>query len=331
MTSMTDADGRKGMRIKIIAGCIAVVFAAAPALAQEAYPVRPINIVVPFAAGGSSDVLARLLEPALSRQLGQPIIILNRPGAGGNLGMDFVAKSPPDGYTVVLGNSLNFVRNYLEYKDLKFSDKDFLPVSLIGETPLALVVHPSLPVRSLKELIDYARANPNKISYGAQGTRSLDIHMIRTDQKISMNEIPYPGGSGQLMKDIVGGHIQLVAATTSSVISQIKSGDLKAIALMSNARDPGLPDVPTVGESGYPQFESTLWFGFAVAAGTPQPVISKLHDAIVRAVSSPDVKEQLEKLAVQPKTSGAPAEFGAYIGRELSRWRKVVEAIESPR
>ena len=298
---------------------------------QTNYPARPINLVVPFAPGGSSDVLARMLEPSMSRLLGQPLIILNRPGAGGNVGMEAVAKSQPDGYTIVLGNSLNFVRNYLEFKDLRFSDKDFLPISLIGETPLALVVHPSLPVNSLKELIEYARLNPDKIAYGAQGTRSLDIHMIRVDQKISMNEIPYPGGSGQLMKDIVGGHIQLVAATTSSVISQIKSGALKAIALMGSARDPGLPDVPTVAEAGYPQFESTLWFGFAVPAGTPQPVVAKLHDAIQKTVSTPEVQDQLAKLAIQPKTNVAPDDFRRFIGTEMARWNKVVEAIEGRR
>ena len=298
---------------------------------QTNYPVRPINLIIPFAPGGSSDVLARVLEPSLSRALGQPIVILNRPGAGGNVGMEAVAKSAPDGYTIVLGNSLNFVRNYLEFKDLRFSDKDFVPISLIGETPLALVAHPSLPVNSLKELIEYARLNPDKINYGAQGTRSLDIHMIRADQKITMNEIPYPGGSGQLMKDIVGGHIQLVAATTSSVISHIHSGALKAIALMGSARDPGLPDVPTVAEAGYPQFESTLWFGFALPAGTPQPIIVRLHDAIQKAVSSPEVRDQLAKLAVQPKTNTAPNDFRLFIESELVRWRKVVDAIEGPR
>lgn len=318
-------------RSTMIAGLLAML-AATPAPAQDAaYPTRPINMVVPFAPGGSSDILARILEPVLARELGQPLVILNRPGAAGNVGMDAVAKSPPDGYTMVLGNSLNFVRNYLEFKDLKFSERDFAPISLIGETPLVLVAHPNLPANSLKELIEYARANPNKISYGAQGTRSLDIHMIRTDQKVSMNEIPYPGGSGQLMKDIVGGHIQLTAATTSSVISHIKSGELKAIALMSATRDPGLPEVPTVVDAGYPQFQSTLWFGFAVPAGTPQPIVEKLHRATLKAVSNPDVTAQFARLAVQPKSSAAPDDFRRFIEMELARWRKVADAIESPR
>jgi tripartite-type tricarboxylate transporter receptor subunit TctC len=314
----------------IVIACLLAVPTASSAPAQDAvYPARPINIIVPFAPGGSSDILTRVLEPVLVRDLGQPLVILNRPGAAGNIGMEAVAKSPPDGHTMVLGNSLNFVRNYLEFKDLKFSDKDFAPVSLIGETPLALVVHPSLPVNSLKELIDHARANPNKISYGAQGTRSLDIHMIRNAEKISMNEIPYPGGSGQLMKDLVGGHIQLTAATTSSVISHIRSGELKAIALMSAARDASLPDVPTVAEAGYPQFQSALWFGFAVPAGTPQPIIARLHRAVVAAVSNPEVMAHFARLAVQPKPSAAPEDFRRFIEMELGRWRKVADAIES--
>jgi tripartite-type tricarboxylate transporter receptor subunit TctC len=318
------------MHRPIVTACISAVLIATAAPAQEAaYPARPINIVVPFAPGGSSDILARVLEPALFRDLGQPLVILNRPGAAGNIGMEAVAKSPPDGTTMVLGNSLNFVRNYLEFKDLKFSGRDFAPISLIGETPLALVVHPSLPVNSPKELFDYARANPNKVSFGAQGTRSLDIHMIQADQKISMNEIPYPGGSGQLMKDLVGGHIQLTAATTSSVISHIKSGELKAIALMSAARDAGLPDVPTVAEAGYPQFQSTLWFGFAVPAETPQPIVARLHHAVVAAVSNPDVRAHFARLAVQPKSSATPNDFRAFIDAELVRWRKVADAIGS--
>lgn len=318
------------MRRRMVTVCLLAVLAATAAPAQEAgYPSRPINLVVPFAPGGSSDILARVLEPVLTRDLGQPVVILNRPGAAGNIGMEAVAKSPADGYTVVLGNSLNFVRNYLEFKDLKFSDKDFAPVSLIGETPLALVVHPGLPVNSLKELIDYARANPDKISYGAQGTRSLDIHMIRADQKVSMNEVPYPGGSGQLMKDLVGGHIQLTAATTSSVISHVKSGQLKAVALMSASRDPALPDVPAVGEAGYPQFQSALWFGFAVPAGTPQPVIARLHQAILAALSSPEVRAQFAKLAVQPKSSATTDDFRRFIESELARWRKVADTIGS--
>ena len=318
------------MHRPVITACLSAMLIATSAPAQEAaYPARPINLIVPFAPGGSSDILARVLEPVLTRELGQPLVILNRPGAAGNIAMEAVAKSPADGYTVVLGNSLNFVRTYLEFTDLKFSDKDFAPISLIGETPLALVAHPSLPVKSLKDLIDHARANPNKISYGAQGTRSLDIHMIRADQKISMNEIPYPGGSGQLMKDLVGGHIQLTAATTSSVISHIRSGALKAIALMSANRDPGLPDVPTVVEAGYPQFQSSLWFGFAVPAGTPQPVIARLHRAILAAMANPEVSAQFVKLAVLPRSSAAPGDFRTFIETELVRWRKVADAIGS--
>jgi tripartite-type tricarboxylate transporter receptor subunit TctC len=315
--------------MKLRAVLLMLVVACGSAAAQEpAYPTRPINMVVPFAPGGSSDILARLLEPSMSRYLGQPLVILNRPGAAGNIAMESVAKSAPDGHTVVLGNSLNFVRNYLEFKDLRFTPKDFALVSQIGDTPLALVVHPSLPVSSVKELIAYARANPDTIRYGAQGPRSLDIHLIRNDQKIAMVEVPYTGGSGSLMKDIVGGHIQLVAATTSSVISSIKAGQLRAIALMSAQRDPALPDVPTVGESGYPQFESSLYFGFAVPAKTPPAIIQRLHAATTRALADKDVQARLMDLAVQPRPSVAPADFEHFIDAELARWRKVVDAIE---
>jgi tripartite-type tricarboxylate transporter receptor subunit TctC len=316
--------------MRILSAVLALSSALGIAVAQESnYPTRPINLIVPFAPGGSSDILARVLEPVMARNLGQPIVILNRPGAAGNIGMEAVAKAAPDGYTIVLGNSLNYVRTYLEFKNLKFSLKDFTPISLVGETPLAIVVHPGLPVNSLRELIEYARENPNKISYGAQGPRSLDIHMIRNDQKITMNEVPYAGGSGQLMKDIVGGHIQLVAATTSSVISYIRSGQLKALALMSETRDAGLPDVPTVAEAGYPQFVSNLWFGFATPAGVPEPIVKKLHGAVREAVKSDEVVAHFRKLAVLPKASETPADFRNFIEAEFGRWTKVVDAIEA--
>jgi tripartite-type tricarboxylate transporter receptor subunit TctC len=296
--------------------------------AQEpAWPTRPINIVVPFAAGGSSDILARVVEPVMSRYLGQPLIILNRPGAAGNLAMEGVAKSAPDGYTVFVGNSLNFVRNYLEFKDVRYAPKDFTLVARIGDTPLVLVVHPDLPVRSVKELIDYARANPDTIRYGAQGPRSLDIHLIRNDQKISMVEVPYTGGTGPLLKDLIGGHIQLNAATASSVTSLIKGGQLRALAIMSAQRDPALPEVPTVVEAGYPQFESSLYFGFAVPAKTPPAIVEKLHAATNHALADKDVQARFAELAVQPKPS-TPADFERFIDAELVRWRKVVDAIE---
>jgi tripartite-type tricarboxylate transporter receptor subunit TctC len=315
--------------MKLTSALLLLAMACGAARAQEpAYPTRPINLVVPFAPGGSSDILARVLEPTMSRHLGQPLVILNRPGAAGNIAMESVANSAPDGHTIVLGNSLNFVRNYLEFKDLRFAPKDFALVAQIGDTPLALVVHPSLNVHSVKELIAYARANPDTIRYGAQGPRSLDIHLIRNDQKISMVEVPYAGGSGSLMKDIVGGHIQLVAATTSSVMSSIKAGQLRAIALMSAERDPALQDVPTVVEAGYPQFESSLYFGFAVPAKTPPAIVDKLHKATNYALADKDVRTRFADLAVQPKPSRTPADFARFIDVELERWRKVVNAIE---
>ena len=315
------------MRLRMI--LLMLAMACGPAVAQEpAYPTRPINLVVPFAAGGSSDILARVIEPAMSRYLGQPLIILNRPGAAGNLAMESVAKSAPDGHTIVLGNSLNFVRNYLEFKDVRYAPKDFTLVSRIGDTPLVLVVHPSLPVMSVRELIDYARARPDTIRYGAQGPRSLDIHLIRNDQNISMVEVPYTGGTAPLLRDLVGGHIQLNAATASSVISTIKGAQLRALALMSAQRDPALPDVPTVVEAGYPQFESSLYFGFAVPASTPPAIVERLHAATNHALADKDVQARFVELAVQPKPSKTPADFERFIDDELVRWRKVVNAIE---
>lgn len=314
------------MRISTMLLALALMSGAA---SGQEYPYKPINVIIPFAPGGSSDIIARVLEPAMSRFLKQPMIILNRPGAAGNIGMDAVAKSEADGYTIVVGNSLNFVRNYLEFKDLKFSPADFAPISQIGETPMALVVHPSLAVKTVKELIDYARANPNQIRYGAQGPRSLDVHLIRNDQKVSLVEVPYGGGSGSIMNDLVGGHIQLVAATASSVVSYIQAGQLRPLALMGTQREATLPEVPTVAEAGYPQFESTLYFGYAAPAKTPQAQIARLHEATLYALADNDVRARLTQLVVLPKPSKTPADFSRFLQAELVRWRKVVEEIET--
>lgn len=314
------------MRLRL--AVVAAILVSSLAVAQEAkYPTQPINMIVPFSPGGSSDILARIIEPVLAKHLGQPIVILNRPGASGAIGMELLSKAAPDGHTILVGNSLQFIRIYLEMKDLKFSSADFIPVSLIGETPLSLVVNPDLPVKKLKELIEYARANPNKISYGAIGA-TLDIAMILNDQKIAMQPVPYPGGSGQLMKDIVGGHIQFIAATTSSVVSYIKGGQLRAVALMSDKRDPELPDVPTVVESGYPQFQSSLIFGIMAPAKTPRPIIDKLHQAIVQTVADEQIKKQFLTSVVQPKSNASPEDFQKYLDVEMARWRKISDGVE---
>jgi tripartite-type tricarboxylate transporter receptor subunit TctC len=301
---------------------------AAPA--QDAmFPSRPITLIVPNAPSGSSDLIARIMQPKLADALGQTIIILNRPGGGGNIGWAALAKSKPDGYTIGLGNSRQFAVTYVDFDNLTFAPKDFIPLSLVGETPYVIAAHPDLPANTFKELIDYARANPKKISYGAQGSRNLPMHLIQADQKIEMVEVPYGGGSGPIMNDLIGGHIQLTAATTSSVIAHLQSRKLKPIALLSPMRTSELPDVPTIREAGYPQFETTLWFGIAVPVGTPGPAVERLRAAVLKTMANEEVRQQFKKQALDAKTSNTTAEFQSFIASEIARWRKVADAIEA--
>jgi tripartite-type tricarboxylate transporter receptor subunit TctC len=307
--------------------CIALL--ALPVAAQDTFPTKPVTILIPNAAGGSSEILGRILQPKLTEYLKQPVLVIARPGGNGIIGMDATARAAPDGHTMVLGNTQNFVRTYLDAGSKPpFTPKDFLPVIMLGETPLVIAAHPSLPARTLKELIDHARANPGKLSFGAQSSRSYELDLIRFDQKLDMVSVPYPGGSGEVIRDLLGGHIQLTAATTSSVVSQIRSGAFRAIALMSDRRDPALPDVPTVVEAGYPAYQSTLWFGIALPAATPRPVADKLHAAFATALRDEDVKAQYLKRAVIVRT-GTSAEFQQFIDAELTRWRKVADGIDT--
>jgi tripartite-type tricarboxylate transporter receptor subunit TctC len=264
----------------------------------------------------------------LTAFLKQPVLVIARPGGNGIIGLDATAKAAPDGYTMVLGNTQQFVRIYLE-PEMKppFSLKDFAPVTIIGETPLVIVAHPSFPARTLKELIDYSRANPGKVSFGAQSSRSYEFDMIRFDQKLDMISVPYPGGAGEMIRDLMGGHIQLNAATTSAVISQIKSGAFRAIAMMSERRDPTLPEVPTVVEEGFPAYQSALWFGIALPVATPRPIVDKVNAAFVAVLADEEIKKQFFNRAVIARSS-SPAEFQQFIASELARWRKVAEAIE---
>jgi tripartite-type tricarboxylate transporter receptor subunit TctC len=308
---------------------IAVLALDGPTSAQEAnFPTRPMTLIIPNAPGGSSDIIARIMQPKLAEALGQTIVILNQPGGGGNIGWANLARSKPDGYTFGLGNSRQFAVTYVDFNNLSFAPKDFIPLTLIGETPYVIAAHPSLPANTFGELVAYARANPGKISYGAQGSRNLPMHLIQFDQNIKMVEVPYGGGSGPIMNDLIGGHVQLAAATTSSVVGHIRSGKLKPIVLLSGARDAELPNVPTIVEAGYPQFETSLWFGIAVPAGTPAPIVDRLNAAVLKTMANDEVRRLFKKQALEPKTSTTPAEFQAFIGAEIARWRKVADKVD---
>lgn len=293
----------------------------------EDYPIKPIKIIVPFAPGGSNDVVMRLLAPSLSEELGQTVIVENRPGGGATIGMDLVAKSKPDGYTLGVANT-SFGANPFVMSKMPFdTQKDFLPVSLVGKVPLVVVVNPSFPVRSIKELLEYAKKNPEAINYGSAGNASaphLAGALFEYITNTKMTHIPYKSG-GEATAALLGNITQLQFAAVPSAIQQIRSNRLIPLAVTTIDRDESLPDVPTMDQSGFKDYDMADWIGIMVPAGTPEPVIKKLNGAFVNALSKNQNRISLTKAGARPIGS-SPEELKNFIQKELSTWQKVVKA-----
>ena len=297
------------------------------AVQADDYPIKPIKIIVPFAPGGSNDVVMRLLAPTLTEELGQSVIVENRPGGGATIGMDLVAKSKPDGYTLGVANT-SFGANPFVMSKMPFDTlKDFLPVSLVGKVPLVVVVNPSFPVRSIKELIEYAKKNPETINYGSAGNASaphLAGALFEYSTNTKMTHIPYKSG-GEATAALLGNITQLQFAAVPSAIQQIKSNRLIPLAVTTIDRDESLPDVPTMDQSGLKDYDMADWIGIVVPAGTPEPIIKKLNDAFVKALSKNENRISLSKAGARPIGS-SPDELKNLIQKELSTWQKVVKA-----
>jgi tripartite-type tricarboxylate transporter receptor subunit TctC len=304
--------------------------AALPAFAQSSqnYPARPLRLVVPFTPGGSSDVLARAIGTEMSRSLGQPVVIDNVPGAGGSLGAEKVAKSPADGYTLLMGHIGTLAVNPALYPKLGYDPvRSFAPVAWVARVPNVLVVHPSVPARSVAELVALARIKPGQLAYGSGGNGSaanLATEYFKLRTGVSLLHIPYRG-TAPAITDVVGGQVQLLFTGAPAVLGQIRNGQLRAIAVSSPARLDALPGVPTVAESGYKDFEADQWYGVVAPAGTPPAVIAKLNAQINRSLNTPALKTRLnsEGAVGMPST---PEQFGAHIAREIARWRPVVQS-----
>jgi len=309
-----------GLTLGVLLACAAAAFA-------QPFPSKPIRIVVPFPAGGTTDVLARAAAQKLSDSLGQPAVVDNRPGAGGNIGAELVAKSPPDGYTLLMGTVGTHAINPALYPKMPYDHiRDFAPVILVAGVPNVLVVNPALPVNSVQELVAYARANPGKLNFASSGSGTsihLSGELFKTAAGLSMTHVPYKGSAPALM-DLIGGQVQLMFDNLPSALPQIRAGKLKALAVTSRERAPALPDVPTIAESGFPGFEASSWFGLLAPAGTPPPVIATINAEVAKWLASPDAKEKLLAQGANA-AGGTPEDFARHITAETAKWQKVVK------
>jgi tripartite-type tricarboxylate transporter receptor subunit TctC len=308
------------------AGLLALVCATAVAFAAD-YPTRPVTLVVGFPPGGASDILARIVASKLGGLLGQPFVIDNRPGAGGNVAGDVVAHAAPDGYTLLLGNNAILATNVTLYKKIEFDPiKDFAPISLVGTQANVLVLNVDVPARSLAELIALAKANPGKLNYASSGyglAAHLAGELFKAQAQIDIVHVPYKG-SAPALQDVIAGHDQMMFATTSGVMGFLKNGQVRPIAVTTLTRSAILPDIPTMDELGLRGFEATTWHGLVAPAGTPKDVIDTLHRATIEALKDADVRKKLADLGVDIAPD-SPEEFAAYIKTEIPKWAAVIK------
>lgn len=295
--------------------------------AAAAYPDHPIRLVVGFSAGGTTDVVARIVGKEISQELGQPVVVENRPGAGSNIGTELVARAKPDGYTLYMVAVTSAINQTL-YKNIKFNlVKDFAPVALAVKVPNVLVVNPKVPAHSVKELVAYAKANPGKLNFASSGS-GTSIHMagelFKQRAGVDILHVPYKG-SAPAETDLMGGQVDMMFDNMPAAWPHVKAGKLRALAVTTAERSKTAPDLPTMEESGFPNFDVSSWFGVLAPAGTPADVVNKLNAAVEKAISKPDVQKRFTDLgAVAVKTT--PAEFGEFIKSEVATWAKVVKA-----
>jgi tripartite-type tricarboxylate transporter receptor subunit TctC len=311
----------------VVAVTLFVSLCLATLVHAAGYPTRPVTLVVAFTPGGPSDVLSRIVGKQLEKILGQPFVIENRPGGGGNIAAELVARANPDGYTLLMGNNSILATNGSLYAKLNYdAEKDFAAISMVGTQPNILVVNPSLPVHSLAELIALAKEKPGKLNYGNSGygaAAHLAAELFKSEAHVEIVGVSYKGAAPAL-QDLIAGHTQLMFATSASVIGHIKAGTLRPIAVTTLKRTALMPELPTVAESGLPGFDATTWHGLVAPTGTPQEAIETLHRATVEALRDPETAKRLADLGVDIAGT-SPAEFAAYIKSEIPKWTAVVK------
>ena len=311
-----------------VAALASLLGLASPAQAAGDYPDRPVRLVVPFPPGGGADNLARAIMPKVAASLGQPIVIDNKPGAGGNVGAEYVASAAPDGYTLLYGTNGTHSINASLYRNLRFDPiKDFAPVSRMTEIAAMLVVNPQLPVHTVGELIQYAKANPGKLNFASAGngtTSHLSGELFKTMTGVDIVHVPYRGGA-LAVTDLMSGQVQMMIDVMPNVVPLVKDNRLRGIAVSTASRFPGMPELPTIAESGVPGFESSAWDGVLAPAGTPEPVIARLNAAIRKALADPELVESLRSRGARP-VAGTPEEFARHIATSTRKWADVVRA-----
>ena len=301
-----------------------------PAAAQQ-YPSKPLRIIVPFAPGGASDVIARILAAKLTDSLGQTVVVDNRPGAGANIGIGIAAKSPADGYTLSFTSSSLAINPSL-YKKLTYDPvKDFAPITLATLIPFILVTHPSVPVNTLRQLVTFAAARPRQLSYASSGAGNathLSMALFERMAKLELVHVPYKG-TGQGIIDLMGGHVQLMFGSIPSTMPQVRAGKLRLLAISSAKRSAVLPNTPTVAESGVAGYELTSWYGALAPAGTPAAIVNRLNSEMVKVLHHPEVKSRLTDEGAEP-VGNSPQQFAAFILSERSKYAEVVSAARVP-
>ena len=316
----------------ITAGALAACGAslAGGAWAQSGYPARPVRMVVPFPPGGPTDVMGRTAAKAMGERLGQQFVVENKAGAGGNIGTDFVAKAVPDGYTIGLAAISSLAIAPHLYASLPFNvEKDLLPISLVGTTPCALVIHPGAPFSDLAGMVAYAKANPGRLSYATSGigtSNHLAAELLQSVAGIALTNVPYKGSS-QIVPDLLAGTVPMsMESSLATTLQHVRAGKLKAIAVTSPQRAKALPDVPTVAESGYPGFEVETWFGLVAPAGTPPAVVAQLHDAWEAGARTPQAQAAFDNISGNLRVN-TPQQFADFIRAENRRWGGLIRQL----
>ena len=317
------------MRSRLAArlACLAAASSmAATAHAQQDFPNKPVHIIVGYAAGGGNDIIVRVVAPKMSEGLGQPVIIENKPGAQGIISCEYVAKSAPDGYTLLMGPSGPMTMNPAIYSKLPYAPlKDFAPISMIGDFPLILVVSASLPANSVKELIAYAKARPDKVNYAASAAPfQLAAELFNQKTGTKFVHIPYKS-SGESVGAVMSGQVTMTIMDPPPAIGPLKGGKVKGLAVTSAKRDPSMPDLPTLAEAGGPDVEIRLFTGFLAPAATPSAIVKRLQQELARVVKLPEIKERLDQMAIVP-SGNTPEEFRQIIARDIAKWTAVAKA-----